>query len=219
MVRLIVALSTLVMAVLGCRMLASNSTAVNNSNQNSAANPTEISFANSNSDAVAISSPQGTPTPPAANAVCPNPAKPCHHKEKQFDDWELSFKMPGKLKPNKTYFSAPFYALILKTYKLDDDCDGGEYIEAVEKERKELQRNEPGRKVFASYECPNMGAVSYDFPSAYDAKRERSLVDNFLAIYAGETKEDAEELMGHLKAKYPNAQLKQMKATFEIIDQ
>jgi hypothetical protein len=64
-----------------------------------------------------------------------------------------------------------------------------------------------------------MGGVSYDFPGAYDAKRERSLIDNFLAIYAGETKEEADKLMGRMKGTYPNAQLKQMKATFEIIDQ
>ena len=219
MLRLIAAISLLVMVVLGCKMLGPSSTAVNNSSQSPTANSTEIAAGNSSSEANANVSPQPTPKPPAANAVCPDPARPCNHKEKEFDDWELSFKMPAKLKPNKTYNSAPFYALILRTYKLQDDCDGGEYIEAVEKERKELQRTEPGRKVFASYECPNMGAVSYDFPGAYDAKRERSLIDNFLAIYAGETKEEAEELMGRLKAKYPNAQLKQMKATFEIIDQ
>jgi hypothetical protein len=218
MPKLVTALSMLVMVILGCNMFAPKSANVNSSEQNSIAKSTEIDLANSNSEANTNSSPEATPKPPAANAICPDPAKPCNHKEKQFDDWELSFKMPGKLKPNKTYYSAPFYALILKTYKLDD-CDGGEYIEAVEKERKELQRSQPGRKVFASYDCPNMGGVSYDFPGAYDAKRERSLIDNFLAIYAGETKEEADKLMGRMKGTYPNAQLKQMKATFEIIDQ
>ena len=69
------------------------------------------------------------------NAVCPIPDKPCQSKEKEFADWELSFRLPAKIAPNKTYSSAPFYAVILKTYKSVEDCDGGEYIEAIEAER------------------------------------------------------------------------------------
>ena len=64
---------------------------------------------------------QATPAPtpvPRANDVCPDPAKPCQHKDKHFDDWELSFKMPAKLQANKTNSSAPFYGIILKTYTL-----------------------------------------------------------------------------------------------------
>ena len=164
-----------------------------------------------------VPAPKPTPATAKTNAVCPDPAKPCQHKDKHFDVWELSFKMPAKLKANKTYSSAPFYALILKTYKSDDDCDGGEYIEAVEAERKQLQRTQRGRKVFASYECPNMGAVDYDFDGRWDAKREYSLIGNFLGIDAGETREDANEMFAKLKGKYPKAVIKQMSATYEWI--
>ena len=45
----------------------------------------------------------------------------------------MSFKMPARLKANTPYKSAPFYAVILKTYEMDVDCDGGEYIEAAER--------------------------------------------------------------------------------------
>ena len=163
-----------------------------------------------------------TPTPAAqANAVCPDPAKPCKNKTIGFDDWALSFKLPAKPLANKTYRSAPFYAVLLKTYTLGDneDCDGGEFITALEDERKTLQRENPDRKVFASYECPNMGATDYDFPGKMDAKKEREAITNFIAIYAGATKEDAESLLPKFKAKYPNAAVKPMTATAEWIVQ
>ncbi len=154
-----------------------------------------------------------------ADAVCPDPAKPCHHKEKHFDDWELSFRMPSKMTPNKTYSSAPFYAVIVKTYEMAEDCDGGEYIEAVEAERKRLQSSEPGKKAFASYECPNMGAVNYEFDGKWDAKKDNIVIGNFLAIYAGETKEDADQMLKKLTSKYPDAKIKRMTAGYEIIEQ
>lgn len=160
-----------------------------------------------------------TPKPTAANAVCPSPDKPCHHKDKHFDDWEISFRMPARLQPNKTYNSAPFYAVLLKTYESDDDCDGGEYVESIEAERKREQARQIGRKVFALYGCPNMGAVGYDFDGMWDAKHENALISNFLAVYAGESKPEAEETLKDLKTEYPQAVLKQMTANFEIIDQ
>ena len=164
--------------------------------------------------------PEATPKPAAtANAVCADPAKPCHHKEKNFDDWELSFKMPAKLPPNKPVKSAPFYAVILKTYPMGDDCDGGEYIEAVEAERKREQANQLDRKVFAAYQCPNMGAVGYEFAGKWDAKKEYVIIGNFLAIYAGTTKAEGDEALGFYKNSYPHAQLKQMTAVYELMMQ
>jgi hypothetical protein len=161
-----------------------------------------------------------TPKPAAtANAVCPDPAKPCHHKEKNFDDWELSFKMPAKLPPNKPVKSAPFYAVILKTYPMGDDCDGGEYIEAVEAERKREQANQLDRKVFAAYQCPNMAAVGYEFAGRWDAKKENVLIGNFLAIYAGASKAEGEEALSFFRNSYPQAQLKQMTAVYELMTQ
>lgn len=163
---------------------------------------------------------ESTPKPAATqavNAVCPDPAKPCHHKEKRFDDWELSFRMPAKMAANKPYTSAPFYAVILKTYPMGEDCDGGEFIEAAEADRKREQANQLERKVFASYECPNMGAVSYEFDGKWDAKKENVLIGNFIAIYVGTTKAEADEALGSLT--YPKAQLKQMKASYERIEQ
>ncbi|MEO8649645.1 MAG: hypothetical protein ABI539_10815 [Acidobacteriota bacterium] len=163
---------------------------------------------------------EATPTPPpeAAHAVCPDPAKPCHHADKQFDEWELSFKMPTKLAPNKTYSSAPFYAVILEGYPIED-CDGGEFIEAVEAERRELQKSDATRKVFVSYECPNMAAVGYEFEGKRDAANELNIIGNFLAVYGGESKPEADALLRKFQSKYPKAAVKKMTATYEVIEQ
>lgn len=156
---------------------------------------------------------------PLSNAVCPHPEKPCRHKEKEFAEWELSFRLPAKIQPNKTYSSAPFYAVLLKTYDSVEECDGGEYIEEAEAERKRLQNSQLERKLFASYACPNMDAVSYDFEGKFDAAKERVLIDNFIAIYAGETKEEAEQLRKQLLDGYPKAVVKRMTAQWERIEQ
>ncbi|MDQ4121062.1 MAG: hypothetical protein M3209_06415 [Acidobacteriota bacterium] len=155
-----------------------------------------------------------TPT----NAVCPDPAKPCKHRGKEFAEWELSFKLPAKITPNKTYSSAPFYAVVLKTYDLED-CDGGEYMEAVERERKKEQAMQLERKVFAYYSCPNMDAVGYDFEGLWDKNRENILIPNFLAVYAGETEEEAQALRKQMLSEYPKATVKKMTATWERIEQ
>jgi len=201
--------------ILGCKIGSANSDISRNTQSENPA-PTAPSRVE-NSD---IKQPIPAPTPVVrANDVCPDPAKPCQHKDKHFDEWELSFKMPAKLRANKTNSSAPFYGIILKTYKLEDDCDGGEYVEAGEAERKQLQREYPDRKVFASYECPNMSAVNYEFAGRWDEKKEILLMGNFLAIYAGKTKEEAEDLLGKVHADYPDAQVKQMTANYEWIVQ
>ena len=127
--------------------------------------------------------------------------------------------MPAKLQPNKSYKSAAFYAVILKTYEMSDDCDGGEYIEAVEAERKELQVNHAERKVFAGFQCPNMAAVDYDFEGKWSEDKESVVISNFLAIYAGATKTEAENLLNALKAEYPEAAIKQMTVSYEKIEQ
>lgn len=204
------ALSLILLIALGCEL---GSTTAGN---DPAAKETvsEISVANSSAE------PEATPKPVArSNGVCPDPAKPCHHKQKHFDEWELSFKMPAKLPVNTAIKSAPFYAVIMKTYSMGEDCDGGEFIEAAEADRKREQAAQPGRKVFASYECPNMGAVNYDFPGRFDAKNENIVIGNFIAIYAGTTKAEGEGQLRALSSKYPQAQLKQMTALYELIEQ
>ena len=209
-------LTLIFLFVLGCKL---GSTAHNDAAVEGPENTSTLANAPTNNGAV----PEATPKKAAAqaNAVCPDPERPCHHKEKQFDEWELSFKMPAKLPPNKPIKSAPFYAVILKTYPMDmgDECDGGEFIEAAEADRKREQANQLERKVFAEYQCPNMGAVDYEFAGKWDAKKENVLIGNFIALYAGTTKPEGEEALRFLKSEYPEAQLKQMTAVYELIEQ
>lgn len=215
-------LGILFLLVTGCKLSQFNQDSTPNINNNpvSITNTAKAASnsANTETNSTVILQTQ-TPTAQQADAVCANPAKPCHHKEKTFDDWELSFKMPAKLQPNKTYKSAAFYAVILKTYEMGDDCDGGEYIEAVETKRRKLQTNYSERKVFAGFQCPNMAAVDYDFDGKWSADKESIAVGNFLAIYAGASKAEAENLLAELKTEYPEAIITQMTASYEKIEQ
>jgi hypothetical protein len=207
--KVILSLAAGIVLVVGCKLGAGTPSA-NLSNANSSAVEKNVPEVNA---------PNASPAPArqVANAVCPDPAKPCHHKNKKFDDWELSFKLPAKLVPNKTYSSAPFYALILKEYGYVEDCDGSEFVIAEEEERKALQRTQPTRKVFVDYQCPNMAAVGYDFEGRADS--EKVLISNFLAIYAGQTKAEANALLAELKGKYPKAVIKRMTANYEDMQQ
>lgn len=212
-------LALLILLATGCKLSAFNQNSAQNTGSpappvNAAENKAALDArANSN-----FNSPNQTTFQPS-NLVCADPAKPCHHKEKNFDDWELSFKMPAKLAPNKTYTSAPFYAVILKTYEMREDCDGGEYIESVEAERRKLQANQSARKVFAAYQCPNMAAVNYEFDGKWSADKESIVIGNFLAIYGGGAEAEAEKLLNGLKSEYPEAEIKKMTVSYENIEQ
>lgn len=207
-------LGLLLLLVTGCKLSAFNQI----SEQNTDSAPPLNIAGNKNVSMAKVNSNSFLPVQ-TSNQVCFDPAKPCQHKAKKFDDWELSFRMPAKLTPNKTYKSAAFYVVILKTYEMVEDCDDGEFIEAIEAERKELQANQLTRKVFAAYQCPNMGAVDYDFDGKLSADKESIVIGNFLAIYAAATRAEAEESLRFLKKEYPAAVVKQMTVSYGIIEQ
>lgn len=143
--------------------------------------------------------------------VCPNPAVPCQSKHKKFEKYELSFMLPKTIKPNVDYTSQTFFAVILKT--LDEaDCDQGEYSSAVEKLRVAAQKLFPDRKVFAQQQCPDMGAVSYTINGESDATI-------FIAVYAGETRLEADQVLAKASNPYPAAKLVKMQVSFQRIEQ
>lgn len=151
------------------------------------------------------------------NEICPDPAKPCHQRQREFADWELPFRLPAKIVSNKTYSSQEFYAVILR--KQDEACeDGLDYDEKIEAERINVQKRFPKNKVFAEYSCPNLDAVSYDFKGKLDAKGEYVLYMNYIAVYAGATETDAQEILESVRADYPNAVIKKMKANYERLE-
>ena len=143
--------------------------------------------------------------------VCPNPAAPCQSKHKSFEKYELSFVLPRTIKPNVDYSSQPFFAVILKTLK-EADCDQGEYSSAVEKLRVQAQKLFPDRKAFAQQQCPDMGAVAYTINGKSDATI-------FIAVYAGESRLEADQALAKAKAAYPTARVVKMQVSFQRIEQ
>jgi hypothetical protein len=143
--------------------------------------------------------------------VCPDPSAPCRSKHKTFEKYELSFALPKAVRPNVAYTSAPFYAVVLKNFP-DPECDQGEYSTNVEQVRQEAQRMFPGRKVFADNQCPDMGAVSY-------ALNGKPTTNVFVAVYAGEARAEAAEVLAKAREKYPNARQVRMQVSFERIEQ
>jgi len=147
--------------------------------------------------------------------VCPDPAAPCASKHKDFAPYEMPFKLPAKIKPNTPYKSEPFFAIILKDkikVSAEEECDGGEFHKRIENERKQMQKLYPERKVFASYQCPDMAAITYEING-------KGFNENFIAVYGGTTQEEANQVIEKVKAKYPKAIVKKMRAVFENIQQ
>lgn len=185
-------------------------------NENAAATATEAETDAPESKIKTTPTPKSAPKKPS-NAVCPDPEKPCHHREREFADWELPFNLPARIVANKTYSSAQFYAVIIR--KFDDACaDEMDFDSEVEAERLRIQRAYPERKVFAEYSCPNMDAVHYDFPGKRDASGERVLFMDYIAIYAGETEEEANQILKEAREDFSQAILKKMTANYERLE-
>jgi hypothetical protein len=146
--------------------------------------------------------------------VCPDPSAPCKSASRAFEPYELSFQLPRKLKPNFEYKSEEFWAIVLKAHEadLDTECDKGEYSSKLERERKQVQRKFPDRKVFADTQCPDMGALTYVING-------RANSQTFLAIFAGATKTDADELLPKLKSEYPHSVVRRMRVTYSELVQ
>jgi hypothetical protein len=127
--------------------------------------------------------------------VCPNPATPCKHESYTFQPYELSVSLPKELAWMTAHYSLPFYAILLRSVRAlpaedpTDICRG--YIS--EQERLKVQAMFLQRKVFASRNgCFGPGMVWYtNINSNY----------NFLAVYGGETLEEAQQFLNQVKAK------------------
>lgn len=150
--------------------------------------------------------------------VCPDPNAPCHSRARRFASYELPFRLPASLKAGREYNSVPFYGIIIKTYE-SEDCDADDHTARIERERIQIQKVYPTRKVFGSYSCPNMDALTYDFPGLMDASGERAVINTFIGVYAGQTSAESEEFLIYVQTLYPQAMLKRMTAGYSIMDQ
>ena len=205
-------------ACLPLNFAQSSRSSASNENRNNSANETSGLTAERvapENKTKAAPTPKATPKK-LSNAVCPDPQKPCHHADREFSDWELPFKLPAKIVANKTYSSQSFYAVILKKY--DEACaDEMDYDSKIEAERRRIQKAYPERKVFAEYSCPNMDAVHYEFAGKRDAS-ERDLFMDYIAIYAGETEEEANQILKEAREDFSEATLKKMTANYARLE-
>lgn len=137
--------------------------------------------------------------------VCPHPAAPCRPESYTFQPYELSVSLPKELAWMTAHYSLPFYAILLRSVKAipaedpTEDCGG--YIS--EQERLKVQAMFPHRKVFASRNgCFGPGMVWYtNSNSTY----------NFLAVYGGETLEEAQQFLLQVKTKgFHDAHMRKM---------
>lgn len=148
--------------------------------------------------------------------VCANPSRSCQSAKWKFEAWDLSFPLPRELKWQTNYYSADFYAVILKSRPAVPDPDGpagsarcsGNFSE---RERLQTQSLFANQKVFASrFGCGHMTVgytnVNYNF--------------NFLAVYAGETQAAADSFLAQVKAsgKFPGANIRKMQVVLDYGD-
>lgn len=150
-----------------------------------------------------------------ALTVCPRPSDRCDSPQKSFAPYEMPFRLPKRLAPNVEYESTPFYAVILKRLR-DPGCDGGEYTKSLEAFRRDAQKRFPAQKVFADHQCPDMGTVSY---APVGTKRDESVLEAFVAVYAGKAEKESQAILTRARAMFPGASLTRLKVSYSRIVQ
>jgi hypothetical protein len=131
--------------------------------------------------------------------VCFDPSVPCKTSV-NFESYDLPFEVP---KNAVIWETKDFYAIILRSVSSGEgDCE--RFV--PESERLKAQELFPKTKVFASRPC-NPGGLFYT-NIAPDQQ--------FMAVYAGATKAQAERLLAAVKAtgSYPGANIRRMRAGF-----
>jgi hypothetical protein len=127
--------------------------------------------------------------------IHPDPARP----RPGFKPHQLSFETPQDGVARDEFRSAPFYAVILKTAAL---CS------VKEKERAEIQALFPSNKVFAP-----LTSCDQDPEDTIGYTNVNPKV-GFIAVYAGDTAEQAQQLLAAVKqtGRFPGANLRRMQA-------
>ena len=141
---------------------------------------------------------------PPPGKICGNPNVQCRTAEDMFAPSDIRFEIKGNSPITE---SEPFYAVILKSRKIEDFFGGEETCKPVdtEEERLGVQRLFPNNKVF-SQRC------------GYDSLYYTGVADNtvFLAVYAGKTLAQAQSFLKTVNAagKFKGAYVKKLKAEF-----
>ena len=146
--------------------------------------------------------------------ICAAPSAPCISPYK-FRDNDLSFQLPQQLVWQNNYYSAPFYAVILKSRPAVSDhgpdtanCGQGLIPEDA---RERIQTLFPAKKVFTSTFGCYMTPVAYlNTNNAY----------NFVAVYAGESVTEAQSLLAEIRAlgRFQGANVRKMQVVLQYGD-
>ena len=139
-------------------------------------------------------------------AVCSIPSTPCSTKY-SFEDYQLPFKIKQQLTVGRSYKSASFYAVVLASLPAQDEA--GECSHIKESARLEAQALFTERKVFAShFECAEELILYTSVNQSF----------NFMAIYAGATRSEANKMLGRVRAtgRFPAANIRRMQVVLEF---
>lgn len=135
--------------------------------------------------------------------ICGNPQVKCLTPDEDFQTHEIPFEIPSG--GNVVIVeSEPFYAVILKTVRLNAEINCESAVS--ETERQEIQETFPDHKVFA-LKCSDAGNLYYT-----------NIADdvNFIAVYAGKTLTEARKFLKTVQAtgKFKGANLRRTQAGF-----
>ena len=134
-----------------------------------------------------------------AGKICFDPTVSCRTSV-TFEPYDLPFRVPENAVISET---ENFYAVILQSVRhAEGDCE--RFVS--EDERLKAQSLFPKAKVFTS-RCANPGGMFYTNVAEST---------EFMAVYAGATKAQAERMLATVKAtgKYPGANIRRMRAGF-----
>lgn len=135
---------------------------------------------------------------PQVPKVCGDPTLQCV-TDFNFQPYQLPLAVKDSGGPIQE--TAVFYAVVLKTQRTKEaECE--KFI--AEEERLAVQELFPRHKVFTD-RCPEPGELYY---TTFDYKTR------ILAIYAGRKAADATAILKQVKAKYPKAAIRPMRAGF-----
>ncbi len=144
---------------------------------------------------------RGRRRPAPKGTVCGDPTLACQTGDLTFAPHDLSFRLPARA---VIWESETFYAVILQSLRAaNDDCQ--KFV--PEDARQAAQALFPHNKVFTDRGCGEPGETYYTGtqPGA-----------RFMAVYAGRTRAEAEQLLAQVKAtgKFAGANLRRMSIGF-----
>ena len=142
--------------------------------------------------------------------VCGNPQDTGCRPQYEFAPHDLGF-LTGRaqLGTGTRHESAEFYAVILESRAAAGRGGRGcRYVS--EARRRAVQRMFPANKAFASRNaCRGTVVVYENVDNDY----------NFLAVYGGETEDDARAILERAKRRYPQANIRKMRVLLDFADE